>query len=155
MNSKCIAQEIVNGVETHLVSSLVPHQPSENISFMIGTQYIGHWKDVLADNLGTWRCDGTKSLYYVTEKNLSSTKLQPSLEEKSNLLVTRYLYAYPKRTSFKRIVITVHVRVSVQSKWELKSPIFLQHYFTDGRKPIFVPPHGISKKLMPYTLFIL
>ena len=150
VHSKSIAQEIVNGVETHLVSSLVPHQPSENISFMIGTQYIGHWKDVLADNLGTWRCDGTKSLYYVTEKNSSGTKLQPTIEKKANLLVTRYLYAYPQTTSFKRIVITVHGRVSVQSKWELKSPIFLQYYFTDGRKPIFVSPHGNSKKLKPY-----
>ena len=106
VHSKSIAQEIVNGVETHLVSSLVPHQPSENISFMIGTQYIGHWKNVLADNLGTWRCDGTKSMYYVTKKNSSGTKLQPTIEKKANLLATRYLYAYPQTTSFKRIVIT-------------------------------------------------
>ena len=161
VNSKSIAQEIVDGVETHLVSSLVPHQPSENVSFMVGTQYLGHWKDVLADNLGTWRCDGTKTLYYATETHSSSsTKLQPSSEEKSNLRVTRYLYAYPQTTSFKRIVITVHDKLpeqnysckptSVQSKWQLKSPIFLQYYFTDGRKPIFVSPHGNSKKLKPY-----
>ena len=44
-SSKNVAEEIMNGVSTYLISSLVPHQPNENIAFMIGTQYLGHWKD--------------------------------------------------------------------------------------------------------------
>ena len=50
-SSKNVAEEIMNGVSTHLISSLVPHQPTESIVFMIGSQYLGHWKDVLSDNL--------------------------------------------------------------------------------------------------------
>ena len=71
-SSKNIAEEIMNGVSTHLISSLVPHQPDENIAFMIGTQYLGHWKDVLSDNLGSWKNDGKKTLHYSTYLHLFS-----------------------------------------------------------------------------------
>ena len=103
-SSKNIAQEIMNGVSTHQISSLVPHQPDENIAFMIGTQYLGHWKDVLCDNLGSWKNDGTKSLHYSTFQKVSrEIKLKPSSEENAKVLVNRYLYCYPKTPSFKRI----------------------------------------------------
>ena len=36
--SKNIAEKIINGISTHLVSSLIPHQADEDIAFMIGTQ---------------------------------------------------------------------------------------------------------------------
>ena len=98
-SSKNVAEEIMNGVSTHLISSLVPHQPNENIAFMIGTQYLGHWKDVLSDNLGSWKNDGTKTLYYSTSHKASrEIKLKPTSEEDAEVLVYRYLYVYiPKR----------------------------------------------------------
>ena len=42
-SSKNVAEEIMNGVSTHLISSLVPHQPNENIAFMIGTHLHSTW----------------------------------------------------------------------------------------------------------------
>ena len=128
----------MNGVSTHLISSLAPHQPNENIAFMIGTQYLGHWKDVLSDNLGSWKNDGTKTLYYSTSHKASrEIKLKPTSEEDAEVLVYRYLYVYPKTPSFKRVVVTVSVKVdnklSGKTEWELKSPVFMQYYFTDGR----------------------
>ena len=131
-SSKNVAEEILNGVSTHLISSLVPHQPNENIAFVIGTQYLGHWKDMLSDNLGSWKNDGTKSLYYSTFHKLSTSreiKLKPSSDEDATVLVTRYLYVYPSSPSFKRVVVTVSVKID--NKWELKSPVFVQYYFTN------------------------
>ena len=100
-SSKNVAEEIMNGVSTHLISSLVPHQPNENIAFMIGTQYLGHWKDVLSDNLGSWKNDGTKTLYYSTSHKASrEIKLKPSSEEDAKVLVNRSLCVYPKTPFF-------------------------------------------------------
>ena len=68
----------MNGVSTHLISSLFPHQTDENIAFMINTQYLGHWKDVLSDNLGSWwKNDGKKTLHsqhLIKFQNKSSIK---------------------------------------------------------------------------------
>ena len=81
-SSKNVAEKIINGISAHLVSSLVPHQPDEDVAFMIGTQYLGHWKDVLSDNLGTWWNEGTKSLYYINSQKISrEIKLKPSSED--------------------------------------------------------------------------
>ena len=140
-SSKVVAEEIMNGVSTHLISSLVPHQPDENIAFMIGTQYLDHWKDVLSDNLGSWKNDAKKTLHYSTSHKVSKQiKLNPSSEERANVIVNRYLYVYPKMPSFKGIVVTASSRVnnalSGMEQWELKSPVFVQYYFADGRKPI-------------------
>ena len=147
--TKNVAEKIINGVSTHLISSLVPHQPDEDIAFMIGTQYLGHWKDVLSDNLGTWRNDGTRSLYYIqSQKHSREIKLKPSSEDHSSVRANRYLYVYPKTPSFKRVIVTVSIKGRVD--WELKSPVFVQYYFSDGKKPIMVQAHGNSKKLKPY-----
>ena len=108
-----------------------------------------------ADNLGSWKNDGTKTSHYSTSHKVSKQiKLNPSSEEQANVLVNRYLYVYPKTPSFKRIVVTVSTRVnnklSGMEQWDLKSPVFVQYYFADGRKPIAVPAHGNSKKRKPY-----
>ena len=138
-----VTEKIINGVSTHLISSLVPHQPDEDIAFMIGTQYLGHWKDVLSDNLGTWRNDGTKSLYYIqSQKHSREIKLKPSSEDHSSVRANRYLYVYPKTPSFKRVIVTVSIKGTVD--WELKSPVFVQYYFSDGEKTIMVQAHGNS-----------
>ena len=46
--------------------------------------------------------------------------------------------------------VKVDNKLSGKTEWELKSPVFVQYYFTGGRQPIMVPAHGNSKKLKPY-----
>ena len=91
-------------------SHFVSRFPSagRNIAFMIGRQYLGHWKDVLSDNLGSWKNDGKKTLHYSTFHKVSKQiKLNPSPEKQANAIVSRYFYVYPKTPLFKRIVVTV------------------------------------------------
>ena len=71
LGTKIVTENIVNGIDPSRISKLVPHQPADNVSFMIGLDFLDHWKDILSDNLGVWTGSGTKSFYYRTIFNRS------------------------------------------------------------------------------------
>ena len=64
--TKVVAAGIENGINNSLIAKLIPHQPAENMPFMIGTNFLGHWKDILSDNFGVWKASGTKHFNYST-----------------------------------------------------------------------------------------
>ena len=56
----------MNGINPLLNAKLIPHRPVENVSFMIGSNFLDHLKDILSDNLGVWTPSGTKRFNYST-----------------------------------------------------------------------------------------
>ena len=68
----------------------------------------------LSDNLGSWKNDGTKNLYYSTSHKASrEIKLKPSSEEDAKVLVNRYLYVYPKTPSFLDFLVPISIRMYI------------------------------------------
>ena len=84
----------MNGVNPALIAKLVPHQPADNVNFMIGLDFLGHWKDVLSDNLGVWNANGTKTHYYSSTKLSRNNRIvmKSSDEEDGSVKCVRYLY---------------------------------------------------------------
>ena len=145
--SKVIAEEIINGVNPELIAKLVPHQPADNVNFMIGLDFLGHWKDVLSDNFGAWNANGTKTHYYTSMLSRNNRiSLKSSDENDGSVKCVRHLYHYPTCKNFKRIVIKICTR-NEDSSWVDRSPIFVQYYFEKGKENIVVPCHRNSKRI--------
>ena len=152
--TRVFAEHVVNGdIHGDLIAKLVPHQPTDNLTFFIGLDYLDHWKDILCDNLGVWAANGTKSLYYSSRLNRNGKiTLIASKEEDACIKCTRYLFAYPSCKQFKRIVIKITSKNTntVVVDWTNLSPILLQYYFEGEKETIVVPSHGNSKKSVPF-----
>jgi len=155
MSTKEVVELIGSGVAEDRAAELVPSQPIGNLSFMIATNYLDDWKDVLSDDLGIWGPSGTKT-HYFTRTFYSDGKMKISGVDKSeeaNLMVKRYLHADPTEKSFKRLVVKVDSKtfVSSETDLELMPHIFIQYYFESGVKDIVLPPHGNAMN----TLFFI
>ena len=148
MKTKLITEEIVNGrIESNRIAKLVPSQPSDNLCFMIGLDYLEHWKDCLSDNLGVWTQTGTKSLFYSSSLNRNgyALKAETGSEEDSSVKCMRFLYSHPTCKTFRRIVMKVSTK-NENSTWVDRSPVFVQYYFEKEKENISVPYHENSKK---------
>ena len=50
--TKIVAKGIVYGINDAMIAKLVPHQPN-NVSYMIGTNFLGHWTPTTLDTSTT------------------------------------------------------------------------------------------------------
>ena len=137
MKTKYITEEIVNGrIESNRIAKLVPNQPSDNLCFMIGLDYLEHWKDCLSDNMGVWTQTGTKSLFYSSSLNRThdvALKAESECGENTSVKCMRLLYSHQNCKTFKRIVMKVGTK-NEDSAWVDRSPMFVQYYFENEKK---------------------
>ena len=151
MATKKVVQIIGTGVPDNRSAKLVPSQPKDNLSFMIASNYLEEWKNVLSDDLGVWTPNGTKTLYYARKFRADDGEISiihVKSAEEADLTAYRYLYSYPSEKSYKRVV--VRVMSKTDDGWEVMPHILLQYYFENGKKEIIASPHGNSKQEAPY-----
>ncbi len=153
--TKDVVQIIGSGIPGHKSAKLVPSQPKGNVSFMIDTSYLQHWKDVLSDDLGVWDPNGTKTAFFTRGFHADGTMKVTSVGsiEEAELVAKRYLYVYSTERAYKRVVVKVESKTSPPSDTlQIMPHIFLQYYFEGGVvKEIIVQPHGNSKSGQPFV----
>ena len=151
LDTKMVVEYVGSGIEAAKAAKIVPSRPRGNFMFMYDSNYLENWKDVLSDDFGVWRPNGTKTLFFLSEiKGSGKMKAKHVPKEEADLRAKRYLYAHPTTPTFKRVVVKTEMRMKdsqTDDPWKLLKHIFVQYYFEDGVvKEVAVSPHGNSKK---------
>lgn len=105
--TKDVLVMIAQGIDEAKSAKIVPSQPKENLSFMVLSSFLEHWKDILSDDLGVWTPNGTKTQYFgkLFDVNGSVSFKSEVDETTADFMTKRFLYSYPAEKDYKRIIV--------------------------------------------------
>lgn len=130
-----------------VIAKNIPLHINENVSFVYSIKFIGHWKNVLCDGMGSWKQTGKhKNTINVQEiKQDISNKLKDDIISCDNLKSIRRKFVNGKSPDLHRVVIRLE-----QADGTVFDKVFVQYYF-DKEPHYFQPvPHRNSKKYESY-----
>ena len=124
----------------------VPRGIEENVVFLMAQKDVGHYRNALADSMGSWKQTG-KDRHFVTFNAQTTTyETTDTAPSKSTAIAYRVNYVNRSSLDLRRILVFLVKPVS-----EKCFPHFLlQYYFKGFEHPVKVLPHGNSKRSAPF-----
>ena len=136
---------ILNKNQDNPVCKAIPHNISQNVSFLISSSSIGHWRNMHSDGMGSWKSNGVKTRFL-------------NISEGKNRFISDDFMGFPNTYEIKRCHYTnrsdpelhkVIVRLIDATGTHIDKKL-VQYYFQGEEKIVKIKPHGNSKKYNPF-----
>ncbi|CAC5413221.1 unnamed protein product [Mytilus coruscus] len=121
------------------ISTIVPTTINQNVSFLVDTKIIGSWKNLLSDDMGTWKTTCVANRFYKWDEKgdlISTPSRQPEC-----FIVYRHQYVNLSSPDLHRVIIRTGT-----SPEKMMNTVFVQYYFEDEEHAVLVHPHGNRKQ---------
>ena len=134
-------KDLMSNIDEKYICSSVPSDISKNVCFILNENKLGHWKDAMSDNMGTWRqtCTSKKYVKY------GDGAYRITLDDTNSIRVFRYQYVNQSSPDLHRIIIRIQ---PLPGHYE--ENLLVQYYFDGNEHVVKVNSHKNSKSKKPY-----
>ena len=142
---KATQDVIQNKDNISVISTRVPSDISDNVTFLVSTKAVGNWKNIYSDGMGAWEqsCVKTKYISLVNDKYHMTNENGYGCP--GTFLTKRYNFVNKSEPELKKIIIRVF-----DNQQNPKDIVYIEYYFMREEKCVMVQPHGNSKCNKPY-----
>ena len=135
---------LLSDLDETMIAKTVPLGIAQNVSFVVSSDAVGHWKNFLCDGMGSWKQTGKHSFcVHVTDDGC--IKLSENSED-SKLTAMRSIYVNKSSPDLHRVLIQL-----VDNEHNNYLDYFYVQYYFDGPEHSFdIKPHGNDRQNRPY-----